>query len=370
MTGISVAPDVAFGFESQPGHQGQFERGSYNAGRPTAGLYTYGGTGCYAGAEAALPGKDFDGSDLTPDDFLVGGDYEIIDDNEDPAKVTLCRPGVRTMWDAMLSEGRRFWFFASSDWHNRGAFGPLDFETTNDFWPGEYQENYVWVEDGEDPARDIVDGLRSGNSYAVQGQLIDQLEFTACNFNGGCATMGETLEVSKGDLIKVKLTVRDPKGKNNSKYAFDNPSLLQIDKEIPINEPELVHIDFIRGEVTEIIEPTDPEYFNPLAPVTTYIAKSWDEYSWNYNKRTNEITVVYVLDAQTDAYIRSRGSNIPAGTPNERDIYGNPLSDKLTDNIPCADPDCPPHIGGVLTADVEAWADVWFYSNPIFIDVK
>jgi hypothetical protein len=46
----------------------------------------------------------------------------------------------------MLSEGRRFWFFASSDWHSRGVFGPLDFESTNDFRPAQYQENFIWIE--------------------------------------------------------------------------------------------------------------------------------------------------------------------------------------------------------------------------------
>ena len=379
----TVAPDIAFGFESQPGHQGQYSRGSYNAGRPSAGLFTFGGTGCYGAAEAAKPGLDFDGTPLTQADFAPGAEYEIIPDNMDPAKVTLCRPGVRTMWDAMLSEGRRFWFFASSDWHSRGSFGPLDYETTNDFWPGEYQENYVWIEDEyvDDRAQAIVDGLRSGNSYTVQGQLISgDLEFKACTRNQ-CATMGETLKVRKGQMVFVALEVTDPSGKNNSKYAFDNPSLLQIGKHVPINEPELAQVDLIMGEVTEIIAPTDPEYYNPLAPATTRIVKSWDDFghpgrdrgrTWipEKLKKDKRERMFYAFRATQDAYVRARGSNIPAGTPNERDLYGNPLSDHLSDNIACDDAACPPHVGGVLTADVEAWADIWFHTNPIFIEVK
>ncbi len=368
----SVAPDVAFGFESQPGHQGQFSRGSYNASRPTSGLYTFGGTGCYGAAEAAMPGKDFDGTPLTLADFAAGGKYEIIDDNEDPAKVTLCRPGIRTMWDAMLSEGRRYWFFASSDWHNRGSFGPLDFETTNDFWPGEYQENYVWVYNTPDanPAQGIVDGLRSGNSYTVQGQLIDSdLKFEAC-YRNYCATMGETLEVPYGAKIKVRLVVSDPAGPNNSPYKFYNPSLLQIGKYVPVNEPRLAHVDLIRGKVSGPIAPADPEYYNPLAPESTHIAKSWSNLDKpNKKNKARKSKLNYSFRAHTDSYVRARGSNIPAGTPNERDIYGNPLSDNLSDNIPCSDADCPPHAGGILTADVEAWADIWFHTNPIFIKV-
>lgn len=379
----TVAPDVAFGFESQPGHQAQYHRGSYNSGRPTAGLFTFGGTGCYGAAEAAKPGLDFDGAPLTQADFAPGSEYEEVPDNMDPAKVTLCRPGVRTMWDAMLSEGRRFWFFASSDWHSRGSFGPLDFESTNDFWPGEYQQNYVWIDDAEveDRAQAIVNGLRSGNSYTVQGQLISgDLKFKACT-RRHCATMGETLKVRKGQVVHVLLEVTDPAGKNNSKYSFANPSLLQIGMNVPVNEPELAQVDLIMGAVGSKLSPADPEYFNPMAPTSTRIVKSWDDlggqrYGWGHkwghkkhNKDKKE-KLLYSFRATEDSYVRARGSNIPAGTPNERDMYGNPLSDNLSDNILCEDAACPPHINGVLTADVEAWADIWFHTNPIFIELK
>ena len=51
-------------------------------------------------------------------------------------------------------------------------------------------------------------------------------------------------------------------------------------------------------------------------------------------------------------------------------MYGNPLPDNLSDNSPCDDAACPPHINGTLDMDVEAWADLWFYSNPIFIEIE
>ena len=126
----------------------------------------------------------------------------------------------------MLSEGRRFWFFGSSDWHSRGSFGPLDYESTVDFWPGEYQHNWTYVVDNnlDNPAQDIVDALRSGNTYVTQGDIVTDLEFKACS-NGVCAPMGGELMVSKGDKVDVFLTVTDPDKPNNSPYHL---SLIHI----------------------------------------------------------------------------------------------------------------------------------------------
>jgi hypothetical protein len=365
----TVAPDVAFGFESEPGHQPVGDRGSYNAGRPTSGLYTYGGVGCYGGAEAAKPGMDFDGSMLTADDFGPGGKYEDSRvPTSDMSKITICRPGVRTMWDSMLSEGRHFWYFASSDWHSRGAFGPLDFESTTDFWPGEFQQIYTFMEDyGDDPAKDIVDSLRSGNSFSVQGQLVSgkDFKFEACTSRSNCATMGETLKVREGDTVHVKLKATDPQGANNSPYKFDNPSLLQVGINEPLNQPTLRHLDFITGVVGDQFTPADPEYFEPMAPETTVIAKNFTFYGNDYGR----VRADYSFKAMEDGYIRARGTNIPAGTPNERDENGNPLPDNLSDNIACDDPACPAHVEGILNNDVEAWADLTFTTNPIFIEV-
>ena len=138
---------TAFGMETQPGHGASANRGEYQVLRnningvqtDSVGGTTFGGTGVYGG--------------------IIGG-----------------------VWDAMLGEGRNFWFFASSDWHNRGNFGPDDRRTTQDFFPGEYQRNYTLVRNGSDKLRPqtIVNGLRTGNSFATGGQIIDRLGFVAC----------------------------------------------------------------------------------------------------------------------------------------------------------------------------------------------
>ena len=161
----NAAPRVAFGMETQPGHGASDARGEYTVNRnnfggtignvDSVGGTTWGGTGVY-GAQ-------------------IGG-----------------------VWDALLGEGRNYWFIASSDWHNRGMFGPDDRRSSQDFYPGEYQRSYVMVDSAEggfwfeDPSgklkirpkvitpASIVDGLRTGNVWTDSGQLVDRLSFIAC----------------------------------------------------------------------------------------------------------------------------------------------------------------------------------------------
>jgi hypothetical protein len=374
----NAAPDVAFGFESQPGHQASNDRGEYYASRNgnsgSAGMFTFGGTGCYAGAEAARPGKDFNGNSLTSADFLPTGRFPEVADTATPAFVVVCRPGVRTMWDALLSEGRHWWFFASSDWHNRGSFQPFDVKSDNDFWPGEYQKTYSFIkksnETNPNPAQDIVNGLRSGNGFVATGSLIDDITFSACSSNANCAKMGETLTVKKGINVIVTLRIHDPAGANNSPYGFNNPALLQVGISKPINQPDVAQVDLIQGEVRAKYDPVAnaDAYRDPLAPDTTKIATSWTEGTWTTSGEWKVMTFI-LRNITTDKYVRVRGYNLPAGTPYKRDPNGNPLSDGLASNIACADPACPSHVGGKFDADVEGWSDLSFFSNPIFIRV-
>ncbi|HHY46294.1 MAG TPA: hypothetical protein GX506_03235, partial [Firmicutes bacterium] len=68
-------------------------------------------------------------------------------------------------------------------------------------------------------------------------------------------------------------------------------------------------------------------------------------------------TIVFeISNVQKDQYIRLRGTNLGVGVPNETDADGNPLIDDLAANLG-------------LDGASEAYADLWFYSNPIFITV-
>jgi len=362
----NAAPTVAFGFESMPGHQADAQRGSYQT--TAVGGGTYGGTGIYAAK--------------------IGG-----------------------VWDALLGEGRNWFFFANSDYHNRGAFGPDQRESDADFYPGEYTKDFVMARTGASKlsTQAIVDGLRSGNSYVVNGQLIDQLSFVVCASNpglvrkasagaveaaaaaaaakntdvaiDGCATMGEKLVVRPGADLIVSIVVRDPQGKNNSPYSFPNPSLKQINVTQPLDQPVLDHIDVIGGNVTGYADPANtaayagvdgsPAARNPSAALKrTFNSTNWIASADGTRKMTYRIPAV-----NASQYLRLRGTNLPPATPFETDASGNPLLDFGSDGkIPCADAACPAHmvvVNGVKTAslDVAAWSDLAFYSNPVFIEV-
>jgi len=416
----NAAPDVAFGFETQPGHHASDNRGEYAVERNTIGGVrvdsvggtTYGGTGVYGA--------------------VVGG-----------------------VWDALLGEGRNWWFFGSSDWHNRGTFGSDDRRTTQDFYPGEYQRNYALVRNGTDKLRPqtIVDGLRSGNVFVSSGQLIDRLAFVACaSYPGllaksnaaveavaiaaansetapaasGCATMGEKLKVRPGAEIVLSIVVRDPEGTNYSPYTFPNPSLAQVGINQPLNAPVLDHIDLIRGLVTGYRAPGSPEYSgewprntnwlradgttadlsvvpagakNTSAAVIRTFSGEGDS-AWTPVTAADGSTLfkmTYRIPAvQASQYVRLRGTNLPPSVPYETDADGNPLADVYTNasnpsrlTIPCSTAPtggsqfngCPDHleeaaapspIAGqkAVSYDVSAWADLWFYSNPIYVEVS
>ena len=84
-----------------------------------------------------------------------------------------------------------------------------------------------------------------------------------------------------------------------------------------------------------------------------------------------EFTTSFTAPTTGPFYLRARGTNIPPGTPNASDSQGNPTIDSLIDNVVCADPACPTHLPTIngtrrVDNDVEAYANLYFYANPIF----
>jgi len=283
-----TAPSVAFGFESMPGHQKSPNRGEYD--NASVGGGTCGGCGIYAAK--------------------VGG-----------------------LWDSLLGEGRQYWLFASSDSQD---------VTTNDFYPGEYQKTYTYVTNDADPQA-IVNGLRSGNSFVVEGDLIDALDFRVAG-----APMGSTV-LSRTNVVTVSIRVHDPVGTNNGPAGHNTPSL--------------DHLDLIAGLYGSAY-PSSALSYNSDSNVTTRVVARFGSVGGVTD--ANGLTSIqwtdlgagwkqmsFSFDTQGfKTYFRLRGSNLGLHVNGQTDGAGNPLLDLPgSNNI------------------TNAFDDLWFYSNPVFVNL-
>jgi hypothetical protein len=233
------------------------------------------------------------------------------------------------VWDALLSEGRRWWISASSDYHS-----------DDDFYPGEYQKTYTYVTKKNDPQA-LIDGLRSGNRFIVTGDLITSLNFTVDG-----TIMGQTLITDKKQ-VTIKIKVFDPDTPNFNIYS-------------DYTNPKLDHIDLIAGKVSGLISPDEPDY-NKDSVSTTHVIARFD--ASGGVKDTNGLeshkwedlgngwkNITYQVEVKGNMYLRLRGTNHPLNTSEELDGAGNPLPDIAEENTAA-----------------KAFSDLWFYSNPVFI---
>ena len=288
-----AGPDVCFGFDGLPGHQKGAGRGFANEeaygtifenGRMAS---VFGGTGAFTAQ--------------------VGG-----------------------VWDALLSEGRHWWLFGSSDFHSEGG----------DFYPGEFQKNFYYAEDPSSP-QSIVEGLRSGNGFVSMGDLVTNIRFTV---NG--IAMGATAPAAEKALIKI--AIYDPQEQNHNSYG-------------DYTHPSVDHLDVIMGTVGPKAKRGTPEYSLDKVSTTMVIArfdahggakdskgivsKKWTDLGNGWKVMSLEIPI------KEDCYFRLRGTNNPLNTPGEVDAAGNPLHDFEKQN-----------------STEKTFADLWFYTNPVFMN--
>jgi hypothetical protein len=227
---------------------------------------------------------------------------------------------VGGLWDALLGEGRRFWVFTNSDFHR----------PSEDSWPGEYSKNYIWVDDTS--YKSLIKGMRKGKIFVATGGLISDLNFTA-EANGTAAEMGESLKAVKGSIVTIKIGFK-------SIIKNYNEDSVKVD-----------HIDLISGDVAGMVPPESGEYNMPFNRSTKILKRysigDWEKGSDGFSYFT------YSFKAEHSQYFRLRGTNISVNTKNEIDENGNPLCDVLVGD----------------NNEKDAWKDLWFYSNPIFIEV-
>jgi hypothetical protein len=302
-----AGPDVAVGLEGFPGHQkegpaGASCRGGYNRMYDAAGKKV--SVAASADAARTARARTFGGAD-----WMLGK--------------------VGGLMDSLWAEGRRFWVFVNSDYH----------EVLNDFWPGEYARSYVGV--GSKSQADIVKGMKAGNVFIVHGDLINALDFrvkaiTTDGINELSAFMGENATFAKGQDVRVVVRFKSPATNNNGDAV------------------SLDHVDVISGSLGSKSNPGDSGYTKETsdAAVVARIPRSAFAADGD-GFLAAEISVP--LDKSK--YLRLRGTNHAIGSP-LLDADGNPLQDEPTDAAACAND------------AAKAWADLWFYSNPIFLTAK
>jgi hypothetical protein len=214
---------------------------------------------------------------------------------------------VGGLWDSLLGEGRKWWITATSDSHVHWTRGG------SDFWPGEYSKTYVSAR--QDYA-DVMDGLRTGRIFVTTGDLVTSLDVSASHA-GHAATVGQTVTVRPGrdNDVEVEIRFRPLEGTNGNG-----------------DRPRVRRVDVIAGDVTGPVGDRDAAT-NP----TTRVVGRYG--TGDFRRHGDEYVVRHTLrDVTTRGYVRVRGTS--------------------TDEMePAAD--------GLESP----WDDLWFYSNPVFIDV-
>ena len=210
-------------------------------------------------------------------------------------------------WDSMLGEGRRWWITANSDSHSNWREGGVD------FWPGEFSKTYVLAEKNHD---DILEGIRSGRVFVTTGDLIEELWIEAKSSQGS-AGIGEELRSRTNESIELTIRFLDPDGPNSH---GDNPSVQRV--------------DVITGQIHGIQDDLGLD-MNP----STGIHERFAPGSWEKDGDYRVIRTT-IENVDHDMYIRIRGTNTMDLEP-PSDLNGE-----------------------------DPWADLWFYSNPIFVAVR
>jgi hypothetical protein len=215
---------------------------------------------------------------------------------------------VGGFWDSMLGEGRHWWITANSDSHVNWR------EDGSDFWPGEYSKTWVWAERDHDS---ILDGIRGGRVFVTLGDLVSEL-YVAARVEGEDTEVGigGQLDVPAGRTVEVTVRFLDPDTPN---HHGDQPSVSRVD---------LIAGD-VTGPVTDRAADTNP---------STRVVARFGEDDWTTDGPYRSFT--YRLeDVSSNGYVRVRGTNGAEAEP-EPDPRGE-----------------------------DPWADLWFYSNPIFLEV-
>jgi hypothetical protein len=217
---------------------------------------------------------------------------------------------VGGLWDSLLGEGRRFWIVATSDSHVNFSEKT---RSGSDFWPGQFHKTYVHAHPSY---TDILDGLRAGRVFAVAGDLITALDLTA-SAGDRTAAAGGTLSVTEGQTVDITIRFVDPDSTNHNG-----------------ENPQVRRVDLIVGDVTGRVRDSTLDRNE-----TTRVLARFGADVWNIDGRVRSVTKT-LPPISRGTYVRVRGTN---------SLDLEPAMDAPGEN---------------------PWSDLWFYSNPVFIQVE
>ncbi|PRY23955.1 histidinol-phosphatase [Pseudosporangium ferrugineum] len=314
-------PTVAIGMEGAPGHQ-------------AAGIKAPNGRGGARGYYDNNPSAaSFGGYPL--ESYRTWGGFDWM------------TATVGGLWDSLLAEGRAWWVTVNSDSHvvhlDQSERGPgSDFEangkyddpihtgTVNtgagDFWPGYYGRTNVGATSFG--YRAVMDGLRAGRVWVDHGRLIKNLDARVrVSGDRRPATgtpLGGILHARRGTATELTLDID----------LQDVPNWAQF-------VPVLKRVDVIVGSVTGPV--ADRDSFR--APDTRVVT------SFEVSPGAAKLTVTYPLGRlDKPFYLRLRGTD---GNRTQPGLMG-----------PAVDPNGPRLD---VIGDADPWADLWFYTNPIWV---
>ncbi|MEX0686667.1 MAG: hypothetical protein WD267_03200 [Balneolales bacterium] len=213
-------------------------------------------------------------------------------------------------WDSMLGEGRRWSITSTSDHHIHWRDGG------SDFWPGEYSKTYVY---GENTYDGILEGLRNAHVFVTTGDLISELYVTGSSY-GATASIGEALPLQRSGDVDVTIRIRDLHSSEQNAHG-DTPQVGRVD----------LIVGEINGPVSDRSQGTNP---------TTTVERRFTADDWV--REGDYLVMTHTLEnVHHSSYFRVRGTNNTDELEPESDPVGE-----------------------------DPWTDLWFYSNPVFIEMQ
>ncbi|MGH8773613.1 MAG: histidinol-phosphatase [Jiangellaceae bacterium] len=313
-----AAPTVAVGFEGAPGHQAAGIAQPFGPGS---------GRGFYAGGPSA---DSFPG--YPPESYRTWGGFDWMTST------------VGGLWDSLLAEGKPWWISANSDAHfvylDTALRGPdSDFNTNGfyddpvhgiepntgagDFWPGYYSRTHVGAT--EVGYAQVMDGLRAGRVWVDHGNLVQGLDVRArIRGNSGGVPLGGVLQARRGERAELSIVIDLATQPNWAQFV-----------------PRLARVDVIRGAVTG--PASDKDTFSaPDSQVVESFDVAGDTGAVTLNLRLGRVDEPF--------YVRLRGTD---GNRSAVGLNGSEV-----------DPEGP---AMDVLGDADPWADLWFYTNPIWV---